>query len=279
MAMRPEDYLAFRTSYDGSAYMGSQSQLHGHTVQDQFEKAIHTLFKIKTRLGFTSRTDSGVHAYDQIFFLKGGAKIWLESSERARLRMRLSLNALLGPKIRVWEIGFLKAGFSPKEHVQWKEYRYQILQSPFEDPLANTRLWWVRPSLNDAKLRAALKACEGFHDFGGLSKAASVKKFKEKGTRRRVLIAGVKKTRHSTFSEANFYEIRVRGEGFMHQMVRGIVGTGVEIALGEDLSMNEVLRGGIHSASGAFAPALGLTLFKTQISKTWYRKLVSAPAS
>jgi len=274
--MKPEDYLAFRTAYDGGAYMGSQSQLHGKTVQDQFEKAIFTLFKLKTRLGFTSRTDSGVHAYDQIFFLKGGARLWLEASESSRRRMRLSLNAILGPKIRVWEIGLLKAGFSPKEHVLWKEYRYQILQSPFEDPLGSSRQWWVRLPLSDSKLRSALHACEGNHDFAGFSKASSVKKFEKRGTNRRVLKAEFKKTRHSTFSEANLYEIRVRGEGFMHQMVRGIVGTSVEIALGENFSINEMLRGGVHAASGCFAPANALTLFKTRTASGWYRKLHAA---
>jgi len=271
--MKPEDYLAFRTSYDGSDYQGSQSQRHGRTVQDQFEKAIFVLFKLRARLSSTSRTDSGVHAYDQIFYLKGGGRLWLDSSETARRTMRLSLNALLGPKIRVWEIGSLRSGFNPKANVLSKEYRYQIFQSPLEDPLANSRIWWVRQPLDESKLRSALRACEGLHDFGGFSKARSVKKLDKINTQKRVLQIDLRKTKHPVFSEAISYQIRVRGEGFMHQMVRGIVGTCVEIASGKNFSISEMLRGGAEAASGAFAPANGLKLHKTRVESGWYRKL------
>ncbi len=266
-------HLAFRTSYDGRSFQGSQSQTHGKTVQDSFEKALKTIFRKDIRLQFSSRTDSGVHAYDQIFFIRAGYPLWGSASDQFRRRLQLSINSLIGPHACVWQIGRLRESFNPKDHMEWKEYSYSIFECPYPDPLLDDRSWWIRKPLDLALLTDSLKSCEGKHDFSALSKPRSIQSRGESGTIRRIIRVDLKSRAHRRFSEGKFYEIRIRGEGFLHQMVRRIVGTSVQIASGEGGRMSNYLQGGRAPIESSVAPAHALVLTRSKVQAGFYSAL------
>jgi tRNA pseudouridine38-40 synthase len=267
------DHLAFRTSYHGAHFAGSQSQRHGLTVQDHFEKALRVFFKKACRVDFTSRTDSGVHARDQIFFLRGGRAEFDTLSPAQQARFQFALNSLLGPSVSIWKMGFLKAGFNPKLHVASKEYRYRLFCSKLRDPLIDDQCWWVRTPLKENQLREALCLFEGEHDFRSVAKASSVRD--RKSTKRRVNRIRCLKIKHKRWAEAHFFEICIKGEGFLHQMVRRMVGSSVDFASGRPIDIQELLT--MHNValssgrSHHVAPASGLCLHQTFLKPGWFK--------
>lgn len=266
-------HLGFRTAYRGDPYSGSQLQLQVPTVQGQMEKALSIYFRTKIRLRSTSRTDAGVHAYEQIFVWPDGAAVVASLSPAQQKRLLISLNALLGGSVVVWELMKLRKDFNPKLHTEWKEYRYRIFQSRLADPLQDPNMWWIRTPLNLAQVKEFCLQITGEHDFAAFSKFRSLKQLGSRGSRRRILLARVHRHRHSIWPDAYYWEFRIRGDGFLHQMVRGLVGAMVAYSSGGALDFQKMLSGKTPEKLVKVAPALGLCLIKTKLRAGFSKRI------
>ena len=262
-------HLGFRLAYHGKPFFGFQIQSNAPTVQEAVEKALRTLFRKSIRVQFTSRTDTGVHAYDQWVLIENGMHLWNELSSRERARFLISFNALLKGEIVVWQILSVRDDFQPKKTIEWKEYIYSVLNSPALDPLQRETAWWVARPLDVAAMRRAQKELLGTHDFAAFAKA--VRSDPEKSTVRTLTAVSVTERRHPFMLSARHIIFRFRGTGFLHHMVRRLVGDLVSVGLGESESLMPILRSKDPKKGRFNAPPEGLFLARTSVKKCYAR--------
>jgi len=239
-------------AYDGTGLVGWQRQPSGTSVQGLLEEALAALDGRPVTVTGAGRTDAGVHALGQV------ASISLERTIDARSVLR-AVNARLPPLVRVLDAVEVPAAFHARFDARAKTYRYRIWNSevliPFERPYA----WHVPVRLDVPAMAAAAGRLAGRHDFAAFQAVGS-----DPLTTERTLFESTVRAVSSNVGGASpgliVYE--VRGDGFLRHMVRGIVGTLVEIGRGRQREewIDEVLRGRDRSRAGRTAPPEGLFL-------------------
>lgn len=265
-------HLAFRLAYRGKHFQGFQSQSGKRTVQRAFEEALRKVFRDEVKIRFVSRTDSGVNAWDQLVFVPNGFGLYESSSEKAKRSLMLSLNSVLGGRVAVWQIGRLKETFDFKRDVLWKEYEYWVYNSSIPDPQMDDRYFWVRPRIELKTIQSEVQKFVGLHDFAAFARQSGRHaEGSRRGTERRILKAEVKAIRHPFGNGAQLLRFQVRGDGFLHYMVRNMVGTLVERGLGKNYSVDKLLRQRSREKAGRTAPASPLYLKKIQLERGVYR--------
>jgi len=271
---RSGDHLGLRVAYRGSEFFGSQHQPLRKSVQSTLEKAFLQITRQKIRLSSLSRTDAGVHAYDAIFFWRNAFQSWTALEGIDFYRLWGSLNAVLPSGIQIRQLGRLSRHFSPKDDVLWKEYRYNIWNCRRAHPLLEGQVWWIYEPLNPATLQEQLSMMEGTHDFSSFSKS-SAKAVKEAGRSaiRSLYVAKLKVHREPAFAEARRFELVFRADGFLHHMVRNMVGTLVDHERRGLRDMKKVLSAKNRALAGYRAPPEGLVLFRTQLKKSVFQGL------
>jgi len=242
--------LKITVAYDGTGFAGWQSQSHRNTIQDHLERAFERISGKPARVHGAGRTDAGVHALAQC------AHVDLPDDRLSSARWTEALNALLPPSIRVLRCRYVSNDFHARLSAKGKLYRYRIWSAPVLPPFEYRRAWHVTRPLDLDVLRRAAKCFVGTHDFAGF---AANRGRQEKTTIRTI------------------YSVRVRqrgccvtvdfdGDGFLYKMVRLIVGSLVQCALGktriEDLTGR--LDSGARTSARFAAPAEGLFLIRVR---------------
>ena len=233
-------------AYDGTAYQGWQLQPEADTVQGRIEEALSRMAKSPVRVTGAGRTDSGVHARGQVAHFE----LEREIPEEA---IRKGLNSILPDDIRVLSAERAPADFHARFSARSKTYRYVLDLSEVASPLrCRFALHYPYPldrgSLDDGAARIA-----GEHDFEGFRAASCRAK------------TTVRLCTTSRFLEEHgelIYEIAA--SGFLHHMVRNLVGTLLEIGRrkrGPD-SIDRIFSSRDRSEAGPTAPAKGLHLMR-----------------
>jgi tRNA pseudouridine38-40 synthase len=235
-------------SYDGTAYCGWQVQPNGVTVQAQVERALAGVTQQRIRVTASGRTDAGVHALGQV------ASFDLETSlDTAQLQR--ALNANLPPDIRVLAVEVAPPNFCALRSAVAKCYRYVIQDGKHPDVFRRHYCWFVRGRLDEGAMHAAAQALRGEHDFASFQAAGSPRASTVRTVRRiEVIRAG------------DTVQIEIEANGFLYNMVRNIVGTLVEVGLGEK-GVNwpaEVLAARERCQAGLTAPPQGLFLVRVE---------------
>lgn len=211
---------AIKLQYDGSQYVGYQVQPNGRTIQAELEKALKLMAKQPLSEVFptigSGRTDSGVHALGQVVAFDYPAEIKSEALLRA-------LNSLLDASIRVINVAKVSDDFHPRYMAKAKEYLYRVDLSPYPDPFKRlyTRHHPYRVDLQ--RMQMAIEAIIGEHDFTSF---CSTKTDKEDKVR---TIYAAEVQHDARTNELHFY---FRGNGFLYNMVRILVGTLLQIGDG-----------------------------------------------
>lgn len=243
-------YYILRVAYDGTAYAGWQQQQNALAVATVIERAFKHVFKRDVVVVGASRTDAGVHAYDQVVRLQ--TDLVIETS-----RLRQALNNSLPHDIHVRSAVVCAPDFHPQFQVAFKEYWYHIFLArplPFV-----ARFGWQLPeyihSFDVARCAQTLRAFEGRHDFTSFARI-------EPGY---TPVRTVESIRVEPLLRYNALRIVVRGEGFLHFQVRRMVGAAVMVARdGAVVSYDDILRllKNPQKTSPAFlnVPAQGLCL-------------------
>jgi len=245
-------------SYDGADFAGWQVQPGLSTIQGTLASAIGRLTGENVLPQGSGRTDAGVHALAQVATFSTGSPIPAENWMRA-------LNDILPAAIRVLEVMEVDAEFHARKSARAKTYRYRIHRGAVCPPFLARYVWHYPYPLDESLMIAAAAVVEGDRDFTSFAAvdperveriAAEMEGENGKTTNIRTIFS-------SAFSrEGEELIYTVRGSGFLHHMVRNLIGTFLLVGKGT-LSRDDVARileAKERTAAGATAPARGLYL-------------------
>jgi tRNA pseudouridine38-40 synthase len=240
-------HIRLVVEYDGSSLSGWQRQTNGPSVQQHLEEALAQLLQHEVAITGASRTDAGVHARGQVASFRTERTIPLHG-------IRRGLNSLLPDAIAIREAAEVGDEFHPRFSATGKHYRYAILTRADRSPLM-PRAWHHPEPLDLARMQDAAAALTGEHDFSAFRAAGCT----AKTTLRRVDDIAVT-------AAGELVTIDVRGNAFLRQMVRIIVGTLVDGFTRAQVA--EILASGDRTRAGQTAPACGLELVEVNYDGT-----------
>jgi len=232
-------------AYDGTSFVGWQRQASGTSIQELLEQAFALLDGQPVAVTGAGRTDAGVHALAQ------AAHVSLQRDIDAQTVVR-ALNNHLPADVRVTDAVEVASSFHARFDATAKRYRYRIWNQPVMSPFERLYTWHIPGPVLDVDAMAAAAAClEGRHDFAAFRTVGA-----ETHTTERVVSVS------RVTAERPLITYDVRGDGFLRHMVRGIVGTLVEVGRGRYRPewMTEVLLSRDRTRAGRTAPAAGLFL-------------------
>lgn len=232
-------------AYDGAAYCGYQYQPELPTIEGCVNDALSELLKENIVTIGASRTDAGVHSYGNVAVFDSNTTIPAE-------KLAPALNTKLPDSIRIMESREVPIDFHPRRNVIDKTYEYHINTAKIPFPMDRMYIHNVKHDLNIENMKEAAKFIEGRHDFTSFCSAKTDKEDK---------IRTVFQIDVEEFLR-NGIVIRVRGDGFLYNMVRIIAGTLVKAGEGkikpEDIPV--IIERKDRDHLGTTLPAKGLFL-------------------
>lgn len=236
--------------YDGTDFQGWQVQSgKNRTVQGEIEKVLKILFKKKTRLMGSGRTDSGVHAQGQVAHFKAVTRMPTEEMVRA-------FNANLPDDIAVLSCEEVPLSFHAQHSVRRKTYRYTIVNRLVRPVLKRRDAVHVAHPLNLSRMRKEAKALIGKHNFRAfMASGSSLQLAPAKETVRTIHRIDIRK-------QGEDMTLEIEADGFLYKMVRNIVGTLLAVGSGKlpPGSTALILKGKDRTRAPATAAAKGLCL-------------------
>lgn len=236
--------LALTFEYDGSDFVGFQSQNNGRAVQDVIENALSELYKTKIKTQGCSRTDAGVHARAHVCSMDVPFHIPED-------KIPLALNPFLPDDVACKKAAYTVDDFNARFDSLGKRYIYRIYNSKLRSPLKDRYSYHCAHSLNVNAMREAASYFAGEHDFAAFCAAGG----SQNTTVRRLYQVAV-------FEKGEDIEIVVQGEAFLYNMVRIIAGTLLEVGIGK-LSAGDIpsiIASCDRKKAGRTLPPKGLTL-------------------
>lgn len=231
--------------YEGSRYQGWQRQQStDNTIQGKLEVLLGRMCGETITLSGSGRTDAGVHALGQVANFHTECQMPVEE-------MLAYINRYLPEDIAVVEIAEAPLRFHSRLNAKGKHYEYRVINSAIPDVFRRRYALEMPESLDVEAMRRAAGFLLGEHDFKSFT---SAKKGKKSTVRRIDEIAIVKEGNVITFS--------FRGNGFLHHMIRILMGTLLEVGMGKCApeSMEEILAARDREQAGPLVPAKGLVL-------------------
>jgi tRNA pseudouridine38-40 synthase len=242
-------------SYDGADFAGWQVQPGRSTVQGALASAIGRLSGENVLPQGSGRTDAGVHALAQVASFTTTSAIPLENWIRA-------LNDILPTSIRVLEAADAAPEFHARKSARAKTYRYRIYRGAVCPPFLARYVWHYPYPLEESAMIASAGVIVGEHDFTSFA-AVDPERVERMAAEENVHTSNVRTIFSSGWMrEGEELICTIRGSGFLHHMVRNLVGTFLLIGKGtltlEDL--RRILDARERAAAGPTAPASGLYL-------------------
>jgi tRNA pseudouridine38-40 synthase len=230
-------------AYDGTDFHGWARQPRRRTVEGELTAFLEQVVQHPVRLSVAGRTDAGVHARGQV--------VSFESSANPR-KLQRAVNGFLGPELVAVSASVAPQGFDARYSATAREYRYRIDTNVVADPFDARFVWHFPKELRLAAMREAAKAVVGTHEFDSFCRASP----NATASTRRTLL------RLSVARSGGRIEIAAEANGFLHQMVRVLVGTLVKAGEGKTdaREMRLILRARDRSRAAKAAPPHGLTL-------------------
>lgn len=260
-------------AYDGTAYSGWQLQSNAETIESVLNRCLSELTGEAVEVIGASRTDSGVHALGNVAVFDTGSPIPAD-------KFSYALNQRLPEDIRIRGSREVAADFHPRHLESIKTYEYRICNAEF--PLPTKRLYahFTYVPLDVSLMKKAAVYLVGEHDFRSFCSVdtqakTTVRKIEEiavwaesaAGCGAAADIEGSLACTAGNDAKIQALRereivIRVRGRGFLYNMVRIIAGTLMEVGRGQipPEQMEEILLACDRQKAGPTAPACGLTL-------------------
>lgn len=239
-------------TYDGSEFCGWQVQPNSATIQGTLASAIGRITGEKVLPQGSGRTDAGVHALAQVASFVTESPIPAENFVKA-------LNDILPPSIRVLEANQAPPEFHARKAAQGKVYRYRIYRGGICPPFLARYVWHYPYPLDESAMQQAALLVIGEHDFTSFAAVDPERNCDEEEA------SNVRRIFQSIWeSQGDELTYIVRGNGFLHHMVRNLVGTFVLVGKGslQAQEITGILQARKRSSAGATAPASGLFLVK-----------------
>ena len=245
--------IALGVEYDGSQYFGWQSQAGGHTVQDALQAALSGIANELITIVAAGRTDTGVHAQEQVVHFNTNVARPLTAWVRG-------VNALLPNSIAVLWAHTVPEEFHARFSAQARSYRYLLINRSVRNAMQHGKAGWFHTPLNVEKMCEAAQYLLGEHDFSALRAAEC----QAKSPIKNLAQLDIQKQGDTIIFDLS-------ANAFLHHMVRNIVGCLVYVGKGKHPPqwMREVLEGQERSlAAPTFAPD-GLYLRRITYDAKW----------
>ncbi len=264
-------------SYDGAEFSGWQVQPDAATVQGTLAWAIGRITGEKVLPQGSGRTDAGVHALAQVMTFVTESSVPTGNFVKA-------LNNILPASVRVLEVVEAPPEFHARHSARAKTYRYRVYRESICPPFLARYVWHYPYRLDEEEMGRAAELVVGKRDFTSFAAVDPERRIGDAPGLRPV--TGSETRSHTSGSEAglasgsNVREIfsslwertgnelvyAVRGSGFLHHMVRNLVGTFILVGKGtlEAKDITRILEARSRSAAGATAPASGLYLVNVE---------------
>ena len=236
-------------AYDGSEFSGWQIQPDAPTIQRTLASAIGRVTGEKVLPQGSGRTDAGVHALGQVATFASESPIPPANLVKA-------LNDVLPPSIRVLEAADAASDFHARKSAHSKTYRYRMYRDPICSPFLARYVWHYPYPLDEDAMHQAAGLVSGEHDFTSFA-AVDPERCDDE------TISNVRRILVSTWKRSGGELIyTVQGNGFLHHMVRNLVGTFVLVGKStlKPQNISGILTARNRAAAGATAPASGLYL-------------------
>jgi len=258
--------LKLTLAYDGTEFCGWQVQPDAPSVQGTLASAIGRITGEKVLPQGSGRTDAGVHALAQVATFQAQSVI-------PAANLVIALNDILPASIRVLEAREVPADFHARKSAQAKTYRYRIYREAICPPFLARYVWHYPYPLDEDAMGGAAPLIEGEYDFTSFAAVDPEKSLNHEadpsaplriGSGTRSNIRNVFSSQWRRQETELIYEIR--GTGFLHHMVRNLVGTFLLVGK-KTLNPQDVitiLESKDRSAAGATAPASGLYLVNVE---------------
>lgn len=238
-------------SYRGTNFNGWQIQPNGVTVQEEIEKALSTILKTEVAVAGSGRTDTGVHATQQVAHFDAG-KIDAE-------KLAFKLNSFLNEDISINEIRQVKEDVSARFEATSRTYHYHLNQakSPFKKGVS----YYFRPELDVSLINQACEIIKNWQNFECFSKVhTEVNNF------------NCEIFQAKWVQEGSNHLFEISANRFLRGMVRAVVGTLIDVGLGKTSleDFREILASNDRRKAGRAVPAEGLFLQKVVYPKDIY---------
>jgi tRNA pseudouridine38-40 synthase len=245
--------IALGVEYDGSAYCGWQSQPDARNVQDALQAALSVIAGEPVSVVAAGRTDTGVHALEQVVHFDAGVQRPLTAWVRGA-------NALLPPSIAVLWAHPVPEEFHARFSAQARSYRYVLINRPSRSAVHYGKAGWFHAPLDVAFMQEAARYLLGRHDFS----AFRASECQAKSPVKQLARLDIRK-------RGDVIVFDLEADAFLHHMVRNIVGSLVYVGKGAHPPpwMQEVLEGRDRRlAAPTFAPD-GLYLRRITYDAKW----------
>lgn len=230
--------------YDGSFFAGWQFQLAQRTIQNELEKALSKVANQTIIVQCAGRTDSGVHALEQVVHFDTDVSRELQS-------WMMGGNTNLPSDVRITWAQYAIDDFHARFSAVARFYRYVILNRKMKSALLRRQVTWCYSPLDEKKMHTAAQALVGEHDFSS---------FRAKGCQ----FVSPHRLMHfiHVFREGENVIIELSANAFLHHMVRNIAGVLIDIGKGKQpiLWCDDLLHIKDRSQAGVTAPPYGLYL-------------------
>ncbi|MEG9298713.1 tRNA pseudouridine(38-40) synthase TruA [Mangrovibacillus sp. Mu-81] len=236
-------------SYDGTGFHGYQIQPRQRTVQGVLEDTLSAIHKgVRIRVTASGRTDAGVHAYGQVFHFDTPLTIPQE-------KWPVVLNTRLPDEVTIKHAEFVSEDFHARFSVVNKEYRYRVYTEEWRSPFHRHFALHYPHTLSIGEMKKAALDLIGKHDFTSF---CSAKTEVEDKVRNLYSITITELEDGLVFS--------FKGDGFLYNMVRILVGTLLEVGSGNIRSedMKSILAAEDRNRAGKTAPPHGLYLWEVE---------------
>lgn len=239
-------------SYKGTAYSGFQSQRNANTVQAEIEKALKIILKEEIGLTGSSRTDAGVHAYQNFFHF--------DVSRSLSAKLLYNLNAVLPPDISVNSLKVVEDNAHCRFDAVSREYKYFIYKK--KNPFLANRAFYFPYRLDLEVMQAAAIIIKGYTDFTSFSK---------RNTQVKSFDCAIKDSNWMIEGECLVYN--VEANRFLRGMVRALTATMLKLGRG-NIDLN-TFKGIIEAKDCTLAnfavPAHGLFLVNVLYPDNYFK--------
>lgn len=238
--------IKLTVAYDGTDYCGWQIQPNGITVEEVLNRNLSELTGEEITVIGASRTDSGVHAQGNVAVFDSDTTIPPE-------RIAYAVNRKLPEDIVVIRSEEVPGDWHPRYQETEKTYEYHILNREMPDPVRRRDTYFVSYPLDLEAMRRAAAYLKGEHDFRSFCNIHT----DVQDTVRTIYDLDI-------IRSGDLVTVRIRGNGFLYNMVRIIVGTLVRVGRGfySPGQVKEILEAKERTSAGVTAPPQGLVLVK-----------------
>jgi tRNA pseudouridine38-40 synthase len=235
-------------AYDGTNYRGWQVQPEQPTIQGVLQECLAAMAGHPVNVVGAGRTDAGVHAHAQVAHFQLNPSIPTDGLLRG-------LNSLLPEDIRIREADPAPDGFHARYDARSKTYCYFLDRSRVASPFRSRFTHHYPHRLDAENMQRACKNFVGRRDFAAFCAAAS----EVKTTERECTVSRLSE-------EGNELVYEIAANGFLHHMVRNIVGTLLEVGRGKLVpdDIENLIESRDRRLSGPTAPARGLHLMRVE---------------